>query len=279
MEELNEHQKQLRNFLDDYQKMTDVYSLVSQAYDLATFKKEVADTIPLTLDDEYKNKLLNSLTYGIDYFKENLPKINIPSTFSAFSGLSMSISGATGSVAILSDIESFCDKKFSGWTDNLIYQYSSLQEKQDRKKYISNFLKSIDGKVANEFNLSLESFERFKGEVTNQNDCGINCRNVLEHLKGNLFQKALMLAKTTNPAKQKIKDWHELADYLALGGIGSDEHRQLQNEESIYSTVWSDFTTVAKNLNPETKTSLQAKFSMYLDHLFNVATLIDKSKL
>ena len=279
MEELNEHQKQLKAFLDNYQKITEVYTLVSQAYDLATFKKEVADTIPPTLDDEYKNKLLNSLTYGIDYFKENLPNINISSTFSAYSGLSMSISGATGSVAILSDIESFCDKIFSGWTDNLIYQYSTIQEKQDRKKYISNIINSIDSKVADEFKLSLVSFEKFMGDVTNQNDCGINCRNVVEHLKGILFQKALIHAKATNSATKKIKDWYEMADYLAIGGIGSDEHRQLQNEVSIDSTVWSDFTHVAKNRNPETKTSLQAKFSMYLDHLFNWLAFADSAGL
>jgi len=279
MEEINEHQRQLKEFLDNYKSLTVLYPYVRQAYDLATFKKEVADTIPADLGNEYKLKLSNSLTDGIDYYKTNLPSITIGPSFSASSGLTMSISGATGSIAILSDIENFCDTKYNSWTGDLIGKYATIQGSQDRKTYILTTLNTISGKVASEFELAIGSYEKYIGSSTNQNDCGINCRNVIEHLKGELFDKALTQAKTTAPTKQKIKDFLEMADYLAIGGIGSVEHRQLQTEALINATIWTDFTNVAKNRNPETLTSMQAKFSMFIDHLYNTLTLVDKTKL
>lgn len=279
MEEINEHQKLLRDFLENYKNLTDMYPHVRQAYDLATFKKEVADTIPSDLGTEFKLKLNNSLTDGIDYFKTNLPRISIPLNFSAPPGLTMSISGSSGCIEILSDIENFSDNKYKLWTGDLINKYTIIQNTQDRKTYIKNELNIISIKVRTEFELSISSYEKFIGGSTNQNDCGINCRNVLEHLKGELFDKALIIAKLTTPTKQKIKDFLEMADYLAIGGVGSLEHHQLQREAVKNSTIWTDFTNVAKNRRPETPSSLNAKFSMFIDHLFNTLTLIDKTKL
>jgi hypothetical protein len=279
MKEIDEHQKQLKEFLDTYKNLTDIYPYVRQAYDLATFKKEVADTIPADLGKEYTLKLTNSLTDGIDYYKTNLPAITIGPSFSATSGLTMSISGATGSISILSEIEDFCDTKYNSWTSDLIGKYVTIQNTQERKTYILNILNTISNKVASEFELAIGSYEKYIGSSTNQNDCGINCRNVLEHLKGELFDKALTQAKITTPTKQKIKDFLEMSDYIAIGGIGSAEHRQLQTEAIINATIWTDFTNVAKNRNPETLTSMQAKFSAFIDHLYNTLTLIDKAKL
>ena len=279
MEEINEHERQLKEFLDNYKSLTGIYPYVRQAYDLALFKKEVADTIPADLGDEYKFKLNNSLTDGIDYYATNLPTITLGTSFSASSGLTMSISGATGSIAILSDIENFSDSKYSTWTSDLIDKYTTIQNTQDRKAYILTILNSISSNVANEFELAINSYEKFLGNSTNQNDCGINCRNVLEHLKGELFKKALIQAKLTAPSKQKIKDFLEMVDYLAIDGIGSAEHRQLQHEAVTNQSIWTDFTYVAKNLNPETTTSIQAKFSIFIDHLYNTLTLIDKTKI
>ena len=279
MEEINEHERQLKEFLDKYKNLTDIYPYISQAYDLAKFKKEVADTIPSDLENEYKIKLSDSLIDGIDYYKTNLPKINMGPSFSASSGLTRSISGTTGSISILSDIESFCDSKYNSWTSDLIGKYTIIQDNQERKNYIMTALNTISSKVANEFKLSISSYEKFVGNLTNQNDCGINCRNVIEHLKGELFDKALKQAKIITPTKQKIKDFLEMADHLAIGGIGSVEHRQLQTEATINAIIWADFTNVAKNRNPETLTSIQAKFSMFIDHLYNTLTLIDKAKI
>lgn len=279
MEEINEHQRQLKEFLENYKNLTDLYPYVRQAYDLATFKKELADTIPADLGDEYKLKLSNSLTDGIDYYKTNLPSITMGPSFSGSLGLTMSISGATGSIAILSDIENFCNPKYNSWTGDFIGKYAILQSSQDRKNYILTTLNIISSKVANEFELAVRSYEKYIGSSTNQNDCGINCRNVLEHLKGELFDKALSQAKNTTPTKQKIKDFLEMADFLAIGGIGSVEHRQLQTEATINTSIWTDFTNVAKNRNPETMTSMQAKFSAFIDHLYNTLTLVDKAKL
>ena len=279
MEEINKHEKELKEFLENYKSLTDIYPYVSQAYELANFKKEVADTIPSDLSREYKLKLNNALTDGIDYFTSNLPKINIPLGFSAPSGLTMSISGATGSIAILSDIESFGDTKHNGWTTNLINQYVSIQTHQDRKSYILCELATINSKVADEFGLAISSYEKFIGSATNQNDCGINCRNVIEHIRGELYDRALTQAKLTISTKQRIKDFIEMADHLAIGGIGSVEHRQLLSEALNHTALWTDFTNVAKNRIPETQTSMQAKFSMLVDHLYNTLTLIDKSKL
>lgn len=279
MEEINEHQRQLKEFLENYKNLTDLYPYVRQAYDLAIFKKELADTIPADIGDEYKLKLSNSLTDGIDYYKTNLPSITMGPSFSGSLGLTMSISGATGRIAILSDIENFCDPKYNTWTRDLIGKYAILQSSQDRKNYILTTLNIISSKVANEFELAVRSYEKYIGSSTNQNDCGINCRNVLEHLKGELFDKALSQAKNTTPSKQKIKDFLEMVDFLAIGGIGSVEHRQLQTEATINTAIWTDFTNVAKNRNPETMTSMQAKFSAFIDHLYNTLTLVDKAKL
>lgn len=277
MDEIDEHRKQLKDWLDRYKNLSDIYPYVVDSYELANFKKRVADSVPDDLDGPFKVKIFDAITNGIDYFKENLPKIP-DNTFIAPSGVSMAISGASGSIAVVNEIQTFGDPKFSAWTSEMVTEYNEIQRHQHREDFITTTLTAFDPKTAEEFELSVIANDKYRNALTSQSDVGIICRNVLEHLKGTLFQKALSYIKVKKPSKQKV-NWAEMVEELAIGGSGSPEYVQLQVELATHQLLHTNLTHTAKNITKETQSSVQANFSIYLDHLFNVLNLIDKSKL
>jgi hypothetical protein len=278
MEKIDNHLERLGNWISQYQKLGDLYPAIYNAYRLAEFEKKIIDTFPDNLNPNFKDSIVESITGSIDYFEELLPQIVIYDEFgSCPSGEVIAVSGVSGSMAVIDHIHS--DDPYNVlWADGIIQEYSQIQKEQARESFIRSKLNSFFPKVGAEFEESVEVYKRFSGGVTNQKDGGISCRTVLEHLKGELFEKAKLLIRLRNPAKQKV-NWREMTTELAFNGLGSIEYSILVNKELDWKNIHEELTFSAKGLVSETRISFEVKFMRYLDVLFEVLHLIDWAKI
>lgn len=278
MNEIEEHLNYLKSWLDNFKKASKIYPQVYKAYEMAKFKNEVINNTPDHLDKIIIEKLFDEFSYGIDYW-QNLPRIEGPiSSFDINTGITYSVSGSTGGYGILNELQKEEDE-IGVWASKYCSKYEEIQNNQDRINHIVDELDKLNPDLKDEFRKSVEAYEKYKNDLISQQELGILIRNVLEHHKGELYNRALTIVKSIRPSAQKIKKWNEMANELAKNGVGSHEYNLLINEGNNYTSLHNTFTYMQKNIAQFDKNFILGQKSLFLDYLFNISNLIDGTKI
>jgi hypothetical protein len=189
----------------------------------------------------------------------------------AVSGLAIEAANSNVAYQAISAVAIGYTPEVTQWAREKTAAYQAIQMQQDRvglvRAHIEKFLPSRVG----EFDLSAATFSQTIAGSQQQSAWGIHARNLLEHVKGDMFVTA---QKVLN--KQKVK-WTEFADALARGGVGSIEHSALIAEEATHKILHSALTDIAKNLLRVSEADLRDRYAEFHDHLFSVFTLVDEA--
>lgn len=246
---------------------------IKNALEQTKWQRDVICTMPdevkKEITDEYVSEISEALTFSSRIFQplENLSLTNV----SSLSAVVVSDSSAAYNTVIM--FGNSASPSVSEWAVAHQKSYQVLQEKQERVTATKQLLGSLSLKVANEFGEATESVKYATTTTGDIQGAAIKLRNVLEHLRGELFERAIQ-----RPREQKIK-WTEMAERLAKGGSSGIECKRLLSEENKYKSLHSDLTNVAKNLKVITKGNLENLNTEVVDHVYTIITLINLNKL
>jgi hypothetical protein len=271
---LKKKQMILSAWLADYKQRSDQLPYVQQSLDLTNYQLDVVLSFPADLPPTVKVEIVESFSNTADFWQSfaTAPPAE-PYPLMAASGLALEASGSNVALQSLSAITVGYPPEVRNWAREKTTKYQDLQDKQHRDKAVEQLISRLFHHRLEDFGISCTAFASALAGAQAQSAWGINARNLLEHIKGDLFaasQKALK--------KQKVK-WAEFADALARGGAGPREHSGLVAEEATHRVIHSALTHVAKNLCQLGEPDLRDRRTELHDHLFTVLSLIDESIL
>lgn len=163
----------------------------------------------------------------------------------------------------------------TGWITPLNKEYYSLQSKHNDVDEIANLLKGTG--LKEEFLKAVDKYSKVTSDISSYEEAAIIMRNVIEGLKGYLFEEVRKNSKTSQ-SKENLK-WDHISNNLAIGGVGSNQSILLLSKKEILEDIHSNLGNIAKNTGSDLKSLLQTYYSKWLNFLYTTLSLIDPKYL
>lgn len=276
---LQEKSDHLGDFLEEAKKVNEIIPTVKQAKEEADFALKMFGNMPSEMASEIDNKKVEYvLSEDLSFWKNNIPSLKIDTQRVTYSG-----SGASGTASevVFSQIVSLHDTQkpqYVTWTEPYIDQYRTMQEKQDKASAVSKFISAVKPALKNEFDEANTAYIKADSGISDSKDAAIKMRNVLEHLLGNLVDKARQTPK--EQVKQKVPvQWDFFSKRLAIGGEGSLEYSILSKKNIDHANLHEELTNLSKNLVDDPQPKLKVIYTKWIDHLYTTLFFIDINKL
>lgn len=268
-----ETEKHVKRWLDRLETANQVAPIVRQAYELITWESKAIDSMPEAASEIPHDDLLSHAYTERDLWCKSLP------TMPVHNYPSLNTSG-TASLASASTIYQFAilagdlsDPSVQAWSQTYTAEYEEIQQTQMRVGAVGKLLGRLNPDRAIEFNEAVTTYQGLDTGLSDRVGVGIKLRNVLEHYKGDLFERTI-----NRPSEQKIT-WVNMAARLTVGSGDGPESQMLLHAEKQWTSLHRRLTDVAKNLRSGAATNLRTIFTEWLDHLYTVLSLIDPAHL
>jgi len=258
--------KQWLQIHESNQRVVKPLRILLQIYEL---DKETYESVP---DCLMNSKLSWGKYYEKEYdeLKQHLPlneradfeyiELKIPTTTSS------GISHIYDSIKVVT-FTSNNVAEVTDWIQSRINSYNDIIRELNLCDKIRDRISKIDQKLIGEFNKMENDYYSVGNNSDRTVSAGISMRNVLEHYKGILFEKA------RNKNEQKIK-WSTMVERLAKDPKGSIFYNQLLDQEEEWKRIHKELTDYAKNKSNDIS-QLQEIWFRLLIHLAVVLLLVN----
>ena len=181
---------------------------------------------------------------------------------------SISTSGSTAAYSIVSKASEINNKLIQAWSSEYTFQYRQMQEKQSRFDKVKTKLHTFNSDREDELDLAQRAYSAAVTDVGERCTAGITMRNLLEHFKGDLFEKAKQ-----RPIENMT--WEKMAKRLAINGTGSIEHSELIKQKVEWSSLHCRLSEVAKGQKHGLVADIEDIWTKLIDHLFTILGIIN----
>jgi len=259
--------KELEDWAENFQKAQQVAPFVEKAIEQKKWETETMDTMPEAATDIPLDRLYETWRLERANWTEILPPMPRYDVNLFPTGVAIN----TTSAVTLYDVVNIASeiKEAASWANRQKTKYSKIHEDQNRIEEVKRLLQKLDPAREGEFEEAEQAYRVRRLGAGQDTAVGIAMRNVLEHVKGNLFEVA-----KEKPSEQKIM-WSVMAERLANGGPNSPAHQTLLNLESDWKSLHTRFTEISKNLDSGVATDLESAFVQAVDFLFGLLSLIN----
>ncbi len=269
---LIEVSKERREYLKDWlakikkanERIPDIQDMVEQTeWDVDMFSN-----MPDGGEEFISPRLLIDYSKGNEFLKSNLPlpphytiqTVNITS--------SVITSGSTGAYTTILLGSEVNDPFINQWSKEYSISYRKIQEKQSRFEKVNQYLKKINADRIDELETSRNVYLATIAGVGKKIAAGIAMRNLLEHFKGDLFEKARLWPKEN-------MTWKLMAGRLTVNGDESFDYEALIRQKSVWTSLHNVLSDVAKNKKQGKDIDLESVWVKLIDHLFIVLGIIN----
>jgi len=272
-DELRETQKKnlklMQDWLDGFETARKAAPLVWQAYEIKQWEFEALSAMPDSATDIPHAHLLEVYSTEQEFWREGLPPMPEYDEDSLAAGTAIAVSSGSATYQVVSRASYLGDPAAQSWSEKYTVQYTHMQGQQQRVDFVRRVLEKLNPDLAVEFDEAVEMYHLVSAGWGDTTSVGIALRNMLEHLKGELNERAFV-----HPREQKLK-WPEMAARLARGGAKSIESRTLIKAEQEWRSLHQRLTAMAKNLKTGTPVLPTVVFPEWVDHFYTVLHLID----
>jgi hypothetical protein len=181
---------------------------------------------------------------------------------------SMAISG---SVSVYDYVAGFADlgsPQATEYSQTYTQRYQQLQAAQQRPEEVNwKMAKFCSQNTLDRFNTAKNDYLSAKCGAVPRRQVALGIRNLLDGLKGELFQMARL---TPN----ENMTWERMAQRLCKGSTAGAEEQELVRHNEVRSTIMSHLSDILKDREPSSKTDLDHLWTETLDHIYAVLGLI-----
>ena len=261
----NEKKSYLTDWLSNAKQINDAVPTVQKYLDLAKWEASTLSCAPNEILSQVSKELTVYFTEDLQVIKRvlgDIPQISI-------SSISLSMAGTTNTASKIYAItdQSRCadELPIKEWGDRHSQEYEGLHTKLARESEVRDLLIKLKPSLGAEFDDAADAYRKAISGSGKQTEAGIAMRNVLEHYKGELMDKAKRY-----PKEQKV-NWPDMAQRL----VGDDmalRIRFLQQEE-IWNELQQFLSRLAKGFYQYDIGQLKSTFIKLLDHIYIVLSL------
>lgn len=268
--------KRMDDFLTGVKKVNELVPFVKHAKEETSWSLDVLKNIPSQANGELdEEKLKTTFVQDLNIWMKKLPDLRVNTEYLKNSG-----SGASGTTSqmVYSEIlkidsatRAIQTPDIHNWTQLYVKQYNLMQGRQNKKDEVKSLLSKLNESLPNEFLDAQSMFEKADLCVVHPKEAANSMRNVINHFKGYLLEKARNHPGENIPRGQK---WKFITDKLATGGVGSSEHTLLLAKDADQRRISLDLTNITKNMVENPLPLLQTVHTQWLDHLYTTLKLI-----
>jgi hypothetical protein len=259
----------LSNWLQKVRKVHKIESYVQQEYENTLWQRDALYSVPKDAPD-LNASVVRSLENSKHVYERYLPSINGPSSQytnpSSFNATV--IPGSSDTFRYISQVAPNLQDDEKEKLNCQIVSYIELQNKQHRVATVKSMLEKLDPKLVDEFELAEKEFQHFKNNTAEVIVPAGVLRNVLQHVKGQIFLRARKTPKET-------PNWSIMASRLVVTVVPSPEHSTLAGEERTHSQLYDRLSQIFKGNLAATATDIENIFVEVTDHFFTVLSLIE----
>jgi RNAse (barnase) inhibitor barstar len=225
----------------------------------------IIDAIPDDLIEKKGDKLFELVESQYNYMQShipNIPTIN-PNVFST--GTALTTFSCVEALDIIKN-----DPEYPAHYNDVIQQYESSQNDQERINKIKSMLDNISKDLSKKFIETIDLHKKYQIDLIDNTTFANSLRNLIFKFQGELHD---IINKKFNLSKQKFK-WDSLCDYLAKNGKASIEYKQLKNMKPNYDNIMNILSNILKNRNNQTKGNISIIYHEIIDFIYSVLNLI-----
>lgn len=262
-----EKRQHLENWLACHKEASPAAPTVERAWELAKWEENALINAPaeVCFDPVIERQMSNELTLWQSALPQ-MPQYNHDQIRQVYT--SSFTSGSAMYTQISKTSQQLQDPEIEQWSTQYTERYETIQHRHNRREEVLKLLGSLNPERVEEFEKACEACESVQGGWLSQEDAGIAMRNVLEHVKGDLWQVA------KRPHEQKFK-WPIMVDRLSKTGPGTHMYQTLLDEETKHRQLHTELTHVAKNMKSVSGRDVVVLMTRLQDHLFIVLSSIE----
>ncbi len=266
-----DHQAYLEAWLESLEQAMTFAPAVKQALEVKKWEVDALIEAPSTIDELPISQLATLYSEDFLNLKRSLPEIPQYNPQLVATALTNTVAGGTVTYNFVRFAGDLPEAQTKAWSAKYSTMYHEMQTAHGRSLVVRNLLHNVHANLAAEFDEIEIDFSFIFGQ-SNQS-VAIKMRNVLEHYKGQLLEKAIK-----RPAEQKI-DWTMMVERLCLAPNGSIPYHQMITQETTWRHLHSRLTEAAKNQHWKggAATDITTLHAEFIDHLYTVLSLIKLS--
>ena len=156
----------------------------------------------------------------------------------------------------------------TNWSNRYTAEYEAIQCRHKRHEMVCEKLGLLNPRRVDEFDKAWKAAEDGQGRWLTQENAGIAMRNVLEHVKGDLWERARC-------RHSEAMTWRIMAQRLSKAPAGTVGRQTLLDQKSTYDTLHRELTDVAKNLTSASTRDIGSLMTRLQDHLLIVLSSVE----
>jgi len=265
--------RQERELLERWQERfrgaSRIAPVVQQAREKALWREDALSSAPPEVS--FSHELERQFKTGLRSWEAVLPEM--PDYDEAMVALATtSTATATGSATYIEVERAGVQVQTSGavdWSSLFTIRYKAIQDRFGTREQVQQLLRALNPRRTAEFDTACELVEVFQGGAQPQVAAGIAMRNVLEHFKGDLWNRA------KRPYEQKGFRWNVMVARLAKTGPGTVPHQTLLDQADTHGQLHDELTQVAKALQQVSGRQVMSLLTRLQDHLLIVLSSVN----
>jgi hypothetical protein len=257
----------LREWLSRIKEAQDRVSDVQDMVERTEWEFKVFTELPDDAQEFIYPGLIDNYELGNKHLYGTLP---LPPRYTAtvMSGTaSVTVSGSSDVYSFVSQARQIDIPDINLWSGKHIRLYKEIQETQTRFDKIKRQLGSLSVNRVKELDVAQKSYAAAISDLGERVTAGITMRNLLEHFKGDLFEKA------RNRPRENMT-WQRMTERMSIGQVGEIEYQELINQERKWNSLQQRLSEVAKGQRHGLVADLEDIWTKLTDHLFTVLGII-----
>lgn len=261
----DERERVLAAWLERWRRLHSVAPIINQIHRHTLMEQGIARSMPEELWRKIPSETVGRYRGETAFIQRSLPALPEPSEFS------LTPSSTSISVTLLAHLvteEDDTTPQIATWARTTVHVLDSIQKEMGLLDELRTHLLALDTTLIDELDV-VEASSR--DPVTGPGKtaaAAIAMRNLLEHWKGRLWQKA------RSPAEQKF-DWAVMTSRLAKAVPGTYDHQLILEQERTHDNLHDRLSRLAKNVDSTTEEGLLSLRLEVITHMHAVGTRLD----
>jgi len=266
---LQSQKEHLTEWLRRAKKTQDAVPIVQTILEVTDWEIEALSNYPEEADEIPLAGLAVKLERDHSYLINALPLPPDYSTGVLLNATAVTTSGSAGVYDYVTRVGDLGTPQAISYSEKFGGLYHDLLEAHSRPQTVRNLLTKLNNpQTLERFDTAYKAYMAAKSGVGTRTAAATEVRNLLDGVKGDLFQMA-----RTSPDENMT--WDEMVERLSKGISSGPEHQELVHQGSERSRLISRLSDVLKDREGGSVTNLDNVWTLLLDHTYTVLGLID----
>ena len=241
---------------------------VQKNLDMTDWEIEALTNLTNTSMESLPKELDRSFERDYKYIKQNIPMMPDFSTIASSTATSMATAGTSGVYNFVAKFGDVGTRDVRDSVRKYTHRYRELQEAQERPERVRQLMeKYVRPNTLKRFDKAKNAYCTAKSDVSSHEQAALFMRNLLDGVKGDLFQ----LARSKD---KEDMTWEKMTIKLTKGVINGPEYQELLAQETYRATLFSRLSDVLKDREAMSKNNIDNLWTQVLDHIHTILGLL-----